>query len=490
LYNDINNLFDSTDVGTLFLDSELKIRKFTPSLQKHFQLNEQDIGRSISNFAANFNEEVRLKMIKDAGLALVEIDTIEDEFKDDFDHYYIRRVSPFITIDKKVDGVVITFIDVTKLKNLYNTLEAKEKLIEKESLYNKSIIENNSFYVVKTDLAGNYTYFNQYFSDMFGVQFQDLIGKTSLSLIIPEDHGACINAVEKCLAEPNKTFWTTLRKPSPGGVIVSQWEFKVLKDDQGNPNEILCLGHEITPLIKKQEELQSLLNINLHQKNRLIQFTHILSHNFRSHVANLKGIMSLANSATNEEKLEFCNMVSSVANSLDETLIHLNDIITIQTTEDIQIKSISLSSAIHLAEKSLGLTIAETNATIHHDFKENDLIQSNPAYLDSILLNILTNSLKYRKPDTPPEIHITLERIKGFSKLIIRDNGRGLDLKKYGSKVFGLYKTFHGNKDAKGLGLFITKTQVESMHGNVDIESEPNMGTSIIVELPYSESCI
>ena len=238
-------------------------------------------------------------------------------------------------------------------------------------------------------------------SDMFGVQFQDLIGKTSLSLIIPEDHGACINAVEKCLAEPNKTFWTTLRKPSPGGVIVSQWEFKVLKDDQGNPNEILCLGHEITPLIKKQEELQSLLNINLHQKNRLIQFTHILSHNFRSHVANLKGIMSLANSATNEEKLEFFNMVSSVANSLDETLIHLNDIIAIQTTEDIQIKSISLSSAIHLAEKSLGLTIAETNATIHHDFKENDLIQSNPAYLDSILLNILTNSLKYRKPDTP-----------------------------------------------------------------------------------------
>lgn len=426
-------------------------------------------------------------MIKDASLALVEIGTIEDEFKDDFDHYYIRRVSPFITIDKKVDGVVITFVDVTNLKNLYISLEAKEKLIEKESLYNKSIIENNSFYVIKTDLAGNYTYFNQYFSDMFGVQFEDLIGKSSFSLIIPEDHGACIQAVEKCLAEPDKTFWTTLRKPSPSGIIVSQWEFKVLKDDQGNPNEILCLGHEITPLIKKQEELQSLLNINLHQKNRLIQFTHILSHNFRSHVANLKGIMSLANSATNEEKLEFCDMVNSVANSLDETLIHLNDIITIQTTDDIQIKPLSLSSAVQLAEKSLGLTISETNATIHQDFDENDLIQANPAYLDSILLNILTNSIKYRKPDTPPEIHITLERIKGYSKLVIRDNGRGLDLKKYGSKVFGLYKTFHGNKDAKGLGLFITKTQVESMHGNIDIESEPNIGTTIIVELPYSE---
>jgi signal transduction histidine kinase len=146
-----------------------------------------------------------------------------------------------------------------------------------------------------------------------------------------------------------------------------------------------------------------------------------------------------------------------------------------------------LSSAVQLAEKSLGLTIAETNATIHQDFDENDLIQANPAYLDSILLNLLTNSLKYKKPDTPPEIHITLERIKGFSKLVIRDNGRGLDLKKYGSKVFGLYKTFHGNRDAKGLGLFITKTQVESMHGNIDIVSEPNMGATVIVELPYSD---
>lgn len=487
LYNDVNNLFDSTDVGTLFLDSELKIRKFTPSLQKHFELNEQDIGRSISNFAAKFKEDVRLKMIKDAGLALEKMSTIEDEFKNDYNQYYIRRVSPFITIDKKVDGVVITFVDVTNLKNLYNTLEAKEKLIEKESLYNKSIIENNSFYVIKTDLAGNYTYFNQYFSDMFGVEFQDMIGKSSLSLIMPEDHTSCIQTVEKCLTEPDKIFWVTLRKPSPAGVITSQWEFKVLKDDQGNPNEILCLGHEITPLIKKQEELQSLLNINLHQKNRLIQFTHILSHNFRSHVANLIGILSLANSATNEEKFAFFDMVGSVANSLDETLIHLNDIITIQTTDDIQIKPISLSSAVQLAEKSLGLTISETNAIIHHDFGENDLIQANPAYLDSILLNILTNSIKYRKPDTPPEIHITLKRVNGFSKLVIRDNGRGLDLKRYGSKVFGLYKTFHGNKDAKGLGLFITKTQVESMRGNIDMESETNKGTTIIVELPYSE---
>ena len=130
---------------------------------------------------------------------------MEDEIKDDEGKYYIRRITPFITLDRKVDGVVITFVDVTHLRNLYNTLEDKERIIEKESLYNKSIVENNSFYVVKTDLQGNYTYFNNYFSEMFGVQLEDWLGKNSLESILGDDHEACMKAVEKCFAEPEKS---------------------------------------------------------------------------------------------------------------------------------------------------------------------------------------------------------------------------------------------------------------------------------------------
>ncbi len=485
LNNDTNNLFNSTDVGTLFLDADLRIRKFTPSLQKHFKLNDKDIGRSISNFAATFKEDIRLKMIEDSVKSLNEVVALEDEIKDDEGKYYIRRISPFITLDRKVDGVVITFVDVTHLRNLYNTLEDKERIIEKESLYNKSIIENNSFYVVKTDLQGNYTYFNKYFSEMFGVKLEDWVGKNSLESILGDDHEACMKAVEKCFIEPEKSVWVNLRKPSPNGIINSQWEFKLLRNESGELFEILCLGHEITSLIKKQEELQAQLNINMEQKNRLIQFAHILSHNFRSHVANLKGLVSLAEALPLEEREDFFGMIKTVANSLDETLINLNETISIQTNDHILIKNISILQAMKLVENSLSLTIADANARIMYDFSESDIIQANPAYLDSILLNLITNAIKYRKPNQVPYINVKLVQLENATQLIIQDNGMGIDLVKNGNKVFGMYKTFHGNKDAKGLGLFITRTQVEAMQGSIKMESEPGQGTTLIIELPF-----
>lgn len=487
LNNDTNNLFNSTDVGTLFLDEELRIRKFTPSLQKHFKLNDKDIGRSISNFAATFKEEIKLKMIDDSLKSLNEVVALEDEIRDDTGKYYIRRISPFITLDRKVDGVVITFVDVTHLRNLYNTLEDKERIIEKESLYNKSIIENNSFYVVKTDLQGNYTYFNKYFSEMFGVKLEDWVGKNSLESILGDNHEACMKAVEKCFAEPEKSVWVNLRKPSPNGIINSQWEFKLLKNESGELFEILCLGHEITSLIKKQEELQAQLNINMEQKNRLIQFAHILSHNFRSHVANLKGLVALAEALPLEERADFFSMIKTVANSLDETLINLNETISIQTNDHILIKNISILQAMKLVENSLSLSIADTGARIMYDFSESDIIQANPAYLDSILLNLITNAIKYRKPNQVPYINVRLVQLENATQLIIQDNGMGIDLVKNGNKVFGMYKTFHGNKDAKGLGLFITRTQVEAMHGSVKMESQPGEGTTLIIELPFSK---
>lgn len=487
LNNDINNLFNSTEVGTLFLDTELRIRKFTPSLQKHFKLNEKDLGRSIADFAASFKEEIRLRMISDSKKSLTEIVNLEEEIQDDAHHFYIRKISPFITVDKKVDGVVITFVNITHLKSLYNALEIKEKLIEKESAYNKSIIENNSFYVVKTDLNGNYTYFNSYFSKMFGINLNDWVGKNSLGTIVPEDHEVCIKTIEKCFAEPNKSFWVHLRKPSPSGIIISQWEFKILKDEHGALHEILCLGYEITSLVKKQEALQSLVNTNVEQKNRLMQFAHILSHNFRSHVANLKGIIKLSETVPSDQLADFFDMVKTVANSLDETLVNLNETINIQTNEHIPIKNLSILQSIKLVEHSLSLSIAETNAQILYDFSETDIVQANQAYLDSILLNLVTNSIKYCKKGVIPTITIKLSHINNFSQIIIEDNGMGIDLKKYGNMVFGMYKTFHGNKDAKGLGLFITKIQIEAMHGNIRIESEPGVGTTMIIELPFSE---
>ncbi|MGB6034941.1 MAG: HAMP domain-containing sensor histidine kinase, partial [Cryomorphaceae bacterium] len=105
------------------------------------------------------------------------------------------------------------------------------------------------------------------------------------------------------------------------------------------------------------------------------------------------------------------------------------------------------------------------------------------AYLESVLLNLITNSVKYRADNRKCIIGIAAKKKNGKVILTVEDNGLGIDMEKYKDSLFGMYKTFHGNSDARGIGLFITKNQVESMGGNISVESQVNKGTKFTLEL-------
>ena len=102
----------------------------------------------------------------------------------------------------------------------------------------------------------------------------------------------------------------------------------------------------------------------------------------------------------------------------------------------------------------------------------------NPAYLESILLNFTSNAIRYAHPDRTPVISYSFKSNKNQKILEIRDNGIGINLEKHGEKLFGMYKTFHKHKDSRGIGLFITKNQIEAMGGSVQVSSEVGVGTT------------
>jgi signal transduction histidine kinase len=110
-------------------------------------------------------------------------------------------------------------------------------------------------------------------------------------------------------------------------------------------------------------------------------------------------------------------------------------------------------------------------------------IEYNPAYIESILFNFLSNAIKYGKPGRKTVINIDCSDHNGHLVLQIADNGLGMDLQKIGEDLFGMYKTFHRNSDAKGIGLFITKNQVEAMGGKIEVESEVDKGTTFKIYL-------
>ena len=97
-------------------------------------------------------------------------------------------------------------------------------------------------------------------------------------------------------------------------------------------------------------------------------------------------------------------------------------------------------------------------------------------------MNLLTNAIKYRKPDVPPVIN--LRTYTDHNDCVVfecQDNGLGIDLEIHGKKLFGLYKTFHEGKNSHGVGLFLTKTQIESQGGHILVDSEPNQGSTFKV---------
>jgi PAS domain S-box-containing protein len=347
--------------------------------------------------------------------------------------------------------------------------------------YYRSIIENNSFYIIKTDLEGRYTYLNPFFCQRFKLIAAEWIGKPSIDLIIPEDHQACIDTVEKCFADTSHSYWVILRKPFTSGTVSTQWEFKVLKDDNGAPIELLCIGHDITPLIMKQQELQALVDVTAEQNKRLINFTYIISHNIRSHVANIIGIVELNDTDNEQDRAMTWNIIKKSIKSLDATIHNLNEIVSIQSNINLTLKKVKLKTEIDRIIDSIEILVRNANTKINYNFDYADELETNPAYLESIILNLFTNALKYKSPSRSLEVDISFFKSGKYKVFSFKDNGIGIDLDAHGDHIFGMYKTFHGNLDAKGIGLFIVKSQIEAMGGKIEIESQLDQYTTFRV---------
>ena len=227
-----------------------------------------------------------------------------------------------------------------------------------------------------------------------------------------------------------------------------------------------------------KEELNQSYEMVLNQNQRLINFSYIVSHNLRSHASNIQSLAHLLFEMNHtDEQKEMFGMLSSVSKALDETLFDLNDVINIQNSVSISIESILVEKYIERVIKALQVEIFQKNAQFHINVPTATKIKFNPAYFESILFNFISNGIRYRHPDRTPIIHIDYLIVKGRSVLQIKDNGIGIDLQKNGDKLFGMYKTFSKNSDSKGLGLFISKSQMEALGGEITVQSELGKGS-------------
>lgn len=234
-------------------------------------------------------------------------------------------------------------------------------------------------------------------------------------------------------------------------------------------------------VIKRTNDLQ-LSNQELAQNvQQLEQYAYMTAHNLRAPVARILGLTNLLELSPETDKSEWINILSKVkdeGDSLDAVIKDMNAIIELRKGTDIEFEEVDLEEKVTQAKRVLKNYLSESNSQITLDTSAFKTFKSNPTYIESILYNLISNAVKYRKEDSPCTIKISTEIVDEQKIIHISDNGIGIDLNKYGNQLFGMYKRFHVHIEGKGLGLFLVKSQMEIMGGEIQVKSKPGEGTT------------
>lgn len=258
-------------------------------------------------------------------------------------------------------------------------------------------------------------------------------------------------------------------------------------NEAGQVIRIDGISIDISERKKSEDILKKTLEELNNRYNELMQFNYIVSHNLRAPVANIIGLSGLLEMAeiNDAEKANIIRHISQSTLKMDELIKDLSQILSSRSALNAQKDSVSIPAIIYSICETLEKEIIQSGINIKTSFGEGAReIFSIKGYLESIIYNLISNALKYRSVTEPPEVLISTELQQNMLVLKVADNGIGIDLNKHGEYMFGLYKRFHFEKEGKGLGLHMTKVQVESLGGTIAVESTLDKGTEFCIKLP------
>lgn len=368
--------------------------------------------------------------------------------------------------------------DITKQKEEEQRLKLLETVITQTK---DSIIiteaESNDDKIPKT------VYVNPAFSVMSGYSSNEIIGKSPNIFNGPnsdfQEYKKLIAAIKNKKECQIETISYTKNKDE-------YWVNFSMVPIYNSDNELshwVSIQRDISEEKKQEVEKEQLIR-ELTQNNKdLQQFSYITSHNLRAPLSNLTGLLNLLEDIPieNQELKEILNGFNKSTHLLNETINDLVKVIVIKDNPSIQKEDVLLKDIFENVFSQLDFLISLHKPIIKIDFEKVPFLNINKAYLESIILNLLTNAIKYKSESRKLKITITANKVDDSTILIFKDNGIGIDLERNRDKVFGLYQRFHNLPDSKGLGLYLVKSQVETMGGTISLESEVNKGTTFTI---------
>ncbi|MEI7508242.1 MAG: PAS domain-containing protein [Flavobacterium sp.] len=466
-------------------DWDLKTGGFiwNKGIETIFGYKKEDVGENLQWWFDKIHPEDSLKMsVKLYSFIAEKSEKWQDEYRfccADGSYKYIFDRG-FLVKDESdnIVRMIGAMQDVTKQKEE----EQRLKLLETVIIQTKDSVIITEGTGINSELP-NIVYVNPAFSKMTGYQDKEVIGSSLSSFM----NGVLIRneliKLKEALKKKEEFSFESINTRKNGEEYWVNFIIIPITDKENQHSHWISIQRDISVEKEREKERESLIS-ELTQNNKdLKQFSYITSHNLRAPLSNLTGLLNLIEDVPieNEELKEIINGFSKSTNQLNETINDLVNVIIIKDSPSIQKEDIIIKDVFENVFSQLSFLISIKKPIIKIDFHDSEIINLNKSYIESILLNLMTNSLRYFDPKKQLKITISSKKTDLETIILFTDNGIGIDLDRNKDKIFGLYQRFHDYPDSKGLGLYLVKSQVESMGGKISVESQVGIGTTFTI---------
>ncbi|SNS04331.1 PAS domain S-box-containing protein [Belliella buryatensis] len=344
------------------------------------------------------------------------------------------------------------------------------------------------FFDITPDLfciAGYDGYFkriNPAVSTLLGYDEKKLYNTPINEFVHPEDQALTAKARKELTKSNPLLNFENRYLTKDGKVVWLSWTSMFMENEE----LIFAIAKDIT-YKKKLENERKLLIANLTTINKdLENLTYRTTHDLRSPVNNLISIYRLIDLSkiNDEETLNLLELLRISSENLKKTLDNYVDLFSSQKNSDSIPEQLNFTDVLNSVISSINSLIKTSNTNIKVDFSKVNTVYYKKDFLESIFLNLITNSIKYAQPGRSPIIRIVSEELKNGTQLTVEDNGMGFDMEKVKGKIFGLNQKFHNLEDSKGIGLYLIYHQITRMNGNIDVESKVGQGTKFTIHFP------
>lgn len=359
--------------------------------------------------------------------------------------------------------------------------EQKIAATEKERLSNIIQKSLNEIYLFNSETL-KFEYVNEGALRNLGYTLEEMLDLTPQD-IIPKYTTSKFKKIVDVLVDKmeEKVVFETENRRKDGSLYPVEVHLQLIKEEY--KRIFVAIIIDITERKKAEKIIKRNADLLAFQNTQLGDFCNIVSHNLRSPLINMNLLVDLIEeSGDAQDKQKLVGKFKPIINNLNETFNELLESLQIQQDLEVKSEKVEIQETLKKIIEGFEVQITQSKAVIQTDFEEAPVLYFPPKYMSSLLHNLISNALKYQSPKRTPVLELKTRWKGGNIILSVKDNGVGIDLNKYKDDLFKIRKVFHYHPEAKGFGLFITKTQVETMGGRIWVESQPDKGSTFFVE--------